>query len=393
MLSSSDDNAGGSDDNVGLSLPPAPQPKKDSTLLSLERPAKDQPNIQVSTGPPTYGFNNGYTDFFRCWHSAVSEILSLPEPDLIPADQRRVLREAAEEEQFDVERYLMDFVHADEEDMYYSLAMQYEPFWKSEPIIASALNSQLASMTIRESAPSSSDDQTSAFTDEDRELLLRLPHKEYLITSDSKEEQLALGGLVDILIGFTYDHLVTQGDSGVESTWTISIVSPTLGWLDPSDDLQVVTRSAVRRMISFPFLRHYDLAMRTLRETNELLKRGKRMVLRALLALYRIIEKSETQYLLNTLYIQDYCVWIQSVSDDRLLRLSQDFAECIQSFKKDDTGWALEQIEKSAVEACEDDKKEEEEESSEEEFSSEEESSDEVDEVDSSAFCKNKSEE
>ena len=34
--------------------------------------------------------------------------------------------------------------------------------------------------------------------------------------------------------------------------------------------------------------------------------------------LHRVVEKSETQYLLNSLYIQDYSVLIQSVTDERL---------------------------------------------------------------------------
>lgn len=156
---------------------------------------------------------------------------------------------------------------------------------------------------------------------------------------------------MDILIGFAYEQLTTQGDSGVESTWTVGIVSPTLSWLDSNADLRAVVRSTVRRMITFPFLRQYALAMRCVREASEILKRGKRVVLRALLALYRIVEKSETQYLLNSLYIQDYCVWIQSVNDERLQRVSAELDDHIAAFKKDETGWALDELERSLFEA------------------------------------------
>lgn len=352
--------------------------------------------VRITDLKPTYGFNNAYSDFFRVWHGEVSEILSLPDPEHTPADQRRVLREAAEDAQFDIERYLLDFINKDD-DMYYQLAMEYEPFWRQHPVVKTAKPEKIVekkSSLIMEVVGSASSEGVTAqlnalelngdasqppalslFSDADRELLLRLPHKEYLIARGSKEEAVILGGLVDILIGFTYDHLTSQGDSGIESTWTVSIVSPTLAWLDTTSDLKAVVRTAVRRTLSFPFLRQYELALHVLRETVALLRRGKRVVLKALLELYRVVEKSETQYLLNTLYVQDYCVWIQSLQDAQLLGLSEQLSKHVDAFKKADSGWALEEIERSLLEA--DDVVAEQKASSGEESSSDESSSDE----------------
>ncbi|RLN56935.1 hypothetical protein BBJ29_000884 [Phytophthora kernoviae] len=386
--------------------------------LKLEANGKAEPSIgvRVTDLAPSYGFNNAYTDFFRVWHGQISEILSLPDPEHMQPEQRRVLREAAEEQQFDVERYLMDFANS-EDDMYLELAMNFEPFWKKFPVLASTavapkkitevtakkplivevdsnidrVGDNLSSMSLGwdstqpPPSPSTSSEPTVSFTDAEQQLLLRLPRKEFLLPEDSPEEKVVIGGLVDILIGFAYEQLTTQGDSGVESTWTVSIVSPTLSWLDSNADLRSVVRSTVRRMITFPFLRQYALALRCVREASEILKRGKRVVLRALLTLYRIVEKSETQYLLNALYIQDYCVWIQSVSDERLQRVSKELEAHIAAFKKDNTGWALEELERSLLEASEsehdaassDSASSEESSSEEESSSSEEESSDE----------------
>lgn len=398
--------------------------KTNSSLLELEEritdtAASEEPEtVRITNLKPTYGFNNGYSDFFRVWHGEITEILSLPDPENIPADQRRILREAAEEEQFDVERYLLDFINKDD-DMYYQLAMGYEPFWKQYPVVAVSVKpepvdapdgakksplimevvtssstlanssresqcegsvaAKLRTLAINGDSPSSSSSASPIFSDADRELLLRLPHKEYLIERGSKEEAVVFGGLVDILIGFTYDHLTSQGDSGIESTWAVSIISPTLGWLDTTADLGAVVRTAVRRILSFPFLRQYDLAMHVLKETAEIFKRGKRVVLRALLELHRVVEKSETQYLLNTLYIQDYCVWIQSVTDEQLLVLSERLEKHISAFKKADSGWGLEDIERSLLEE-EHAKGEEGESSSDDDDSSSEEESSEDDE-------------
>ncbi|CEG40303.1 Uncharacterized conserved protein [Plasmopara halstedii] len=341
------------------------------TLNSIKTPVKST-NIRVTEVTPTYGFNRAYSNFFRVWHGEVSEIISLPDPEHVQTEERRNLREDAEEKMFDIERYLMD-VGNQKDDMYFKLAMTYEPFWRKYPVLTSnnitreestnldinRMNDSLNILSLNATlSPSSTvpfaSETSVTFTDIEQEILLRLPRKEYLLPEGSDDEILVIGGLVDILIGFVYDQLTTQGDSGVESTWTVSILSPTLSWLDSNSDLHDVIRSAIRRMITFPFLRQYDLAMRCVEEANEVLKRGKRVVLRALLTLYRIIEKSETQYLLNSLYIQDYCVWIQSVSNERLQQVSVELDKQIAAFTKSKTGWALEELERRLFETdCE----------------------------------------
>ncbi|POM80788.1 Shq1 like protein [Phytophthora palmivora] len=370
----------------GESVTSAQQVQTDSSLLGLESSATKQSvesikidgdsngvestGVRITDIAPSYGFNNAYSDFFRVWHGEVTEILSLPDPEHIQPEQRRILREGAEEQQFDIERYLMDFANQGD-DMYFELAMTYEPFWRKFPVLPPAVTrskivevkplivevdtavnhvgDSINNMSLESTSSSSKSSVT--FTDAEQELLLRLPRKEFLLPEESPEEKLVVGGLVDILIGFAYEQLTSQGDSGVESTWTVSIVSPTLSWLDSNPDLCSVVRSAVRRMITFPFLRQYDLALRCVHEASEILKRGKRVVLRALLTLYRIVEKSETQYLLNSLYIQDYCVWIQSVNDERLQRVSLELDTHIAAFSKSETGWALEELERSLFEA------------------------------------------
>ncbi|KAG7381280.1 Hsp90 cochaperone shq1 [Phytophthora pseudosyringae] len=400
----------------------AAEVQTDSSLLGLESSASTESvgpmkldagknaaesiGVRVTDLAPSYGFNNAYSDFFRVWHGAVSEILSLADPEHIQPEQRRILREGAEEQMFDIERYLMDFANQGD-DMYFELAMTYEPFWRQYPVLPPAavaptkieeiakplivevdadvkrvgdsVNSMSLEGTVSQPPPAPSVSTTSGssvtFTDAEQELLLRLPRKEFLLPEGSPEEKLAIGGLVDILIGFAYEQLTTQGDSGVESTWTVSIVSPTLSWLDSTADLRAVVRSTVRRIITFPFLRQYDLAMRCVHEASEILKRGKRVVLQALLTIYRIVEKSETQYLLNSLYIQDYCVWIQSVNDERFQRVSAELGTHVAEFKKSETGWALEELERSLFEPDENEGDDESSSSSGSDDDSEEESS------------------
>lgn len=49
---------------------------------------------------------------------------------------------------------------------------------------------------------------------------------------------------------------------------------------------------------------------------------GQKRVLKCLLEIQRLFNLSEPRYLLNSLYIADYCVWIQSVKDNKLISLA-----------------------------------------------------------------------
>jgi protein SHQ1 len=367
----------------------------DATLLELEKRfaqvAEEEAashTIKVTALKPRYGFNNAYSDVFRGWHGDTSEILSLPEPENTHAEQRRQLRETGEDAHFDIERYLLDFANA-REDEYLAMALEHVPHWRRHPLVSasklptqasaaqkqpliaeivtappatvsdSSVAFQISSLSLVTPSEEATQDAVPVLTELDRELLQRLPNKEFLIPKGSDDERLILGGLLDVLIGYVYEQLTTQGDSGIESTWTISILSPTLAWLDSSADVSTVIRAGVRRMLTYPLLRQYELAMHVINETVELLRRGKRVVLHCLLDVFRIVEKSETQYLLNTIYIQDYCIWIQTVSDEQFVRLAEEVSGCLQRFRKADSGWALEELERQLLESEDGDEKEE----------------------------------
>ena len=44
-----------------------------------------------------------------------------------------------------------------------------------------------------------------------------------------------------------------------------------------------------------------------------LISTGKRRILKCLLEIHGLLMQSEQQYILNDLYITDYCVWVQGV--------------------------------------------------------------------------------
>ena len=80
----------------------------------------------------------------------------------------------------------------------------------------------------------------------------------------------------------------------------------------PADALRDSAVSFIRRVLLFPYLRRWDLALRCLQDAADILRfGGARGVLRALLSIRAMLSShGEGYYLLNTLYIDDYCAWV-----------------------------------------------------------------------------------
>jgi protein SHQ1 len=78
-----------------------------------------------------------------------------------------------------------------------------------------------------------------------------------------------------------------------------------------------------------------------------LLKLGRLCILKALLHLKSLFASHDALYILDQLYISDYCIWIQKASDNQLKSL----ASAMNHFKinKEIAGWNLEALEAEAL--------------------------------------------
>ncbi|ETV86957.1 hypothetical protein H257_01979 [Aphanomyces astaci] len=342
---------GSSSVEASASPPPPPAPSSlssttDSSLLSFETPKE---HVSLHVGPPTYGFNNRFSDFFKCWHGELHEVLSLPTPETSTPAERTKMRLELEDHDFDVERYLLDFANQGEDD-HFKAAMSYTPFWAALPVwtppppkvLIAHVTDSLANVTLHASSIE--------LTDKEKEALLRLPRREYLAFT-AAEAAVVWHGLLDILAAYSYDLRTSEGDPTVESAWTISILSSTLSWLDPATTTVAdVVRNTMRRTLVYPFLRQWDLGVVVVNDVVAMLRRGKRVVLRALLAIHSIFETSETYYLLNTLFINDYATWIQSTADAHLNEYANQLDAALAAFHKQQSGWGLVEIEAALLE-------------------------------------------
>lgn len=87
----------------------------------------------------------------------------------------------------------------------------------------------------------------------------------------------------------------------------------------------------MRRALIYPLLRAWPLALQVAHDVVDTLTLGKRATLKALLYARRALAWSDAKHALNRLYLDDYCVWLQTVSRTRLSRLAEHLREIVAS--------------------------------------------------------------
>lgn len=150
--------------------------------------------------------------------------------------------------------------------------------------------------------------------------------------------------MVDILLSYSY-HCRTTSENNVESAWTISKLSSSLCWLEEFQKIEHCIISFIRRVLCFPFRRRYELAIECIKDCTKLLIRGKSFVLKCLIDIKDIFDHDQEKYLLNKLFIDDYCVWIQKENDSSLVKLAEKIDFVLKNISKKDVGFNIEGLE------------------------------------------------
>lgn len=139
--------------------------------------------------------------------------------------------------------------------------------------------------------------------------------------------------LITILFAHAYDKRTTLHDPTSESPWTICSLVPAFSALDPppytpvaSDitgasqliftDAELISTLATsyRRSLSFPLYRSFQLSEACRRDVASLMAQGQRMVTRSLLETKRILDHHEVYYVYSRIWLDDFCVWIQTLA-------------------------------------------------------------------------------
>ncbi|XP_069722117.1 protein SHQ1 homolog [Phaenicophaeus curvirostris] len=280
-----------------------------------------------------YGFGNLRSGVFQRLQDELSDVIDVKDPDQTPADERTRKRLAAEAAKFDPDHYLADFF----EDETIQHVLKYKPWW---------VDAHKKMVALQGESHQEHDTRTFVtFSEEEREQLRKFTNKSYLL--DKRSRHHAYLGLIDILLAYCYEIRVNEGDKNVESSWNIRKLSATLCWLENFTSIHNVLISFGRRVLCYPLHRHFGLVIRAVSDAVMILQLGKAAVLKCLLDIHKIFMESEPAYILNDLFITDYCIWIQKTKTKKLAALSASLQET--ALTKSHIGFELEELEAAAV--------------------------------------------
>ncbi|KAJ9600861.1 hypothetical protein L9F63_000973, partial [Diploptera punctata] len=264
---------------------------------------QNEAKINIGTGPLTqqkYGFCNKYSNSFQGFTYEVGELFDLPEPDVTQASTRSQLRKEREKKDFSEDHYLADYFNAEViED-----AMKYTAPWEMD-----MLQNNFSSLG-------------SLDADEFDQLKNIICHRWIRL----QKKYITLG-LVDILLAYCYDHRSTEEEPTSESAWTINKLSSTLCWCERFESLNDVIVAFIRRSLCYPLLRNWELSLRVIYDVQLLLMSSKLYLQKCLLKIHKLFNASEPRYLLNRIYIDDYCHWIAYVDTSELVSIAKEISE------------------------------------------------------------------
>ncbi|PRP83671.1 hypothetical protein PROFUN_03826 [Planoprotostelium fungivorum] len=285
-------------------------------------------------GKPKYGFKNHACNYFSPLQADLRDFLEIPEPDAIPSTQRSDLRIQLENDKWNPDHYMMDFI---EDETILELIDWKAPWHPSATSLSHASPADLID---------SNANARLQFNEEEMRTLVSLPPKEY-IKGDLLEDKSALCGMVSLLFAYAYDKRVSVDVAHSESAWNVTFLSPVLCWLESFHNLKSVMVASYRRSLCYPLYRHWDLSTLVQKDVVSILALGKRYTLKALLNIKKILDKSEQFYHHSRLFLDDYCRWTQSVSSKTIKNLAEELAKV--QIDKSDVTWPLQELEEEAV--------------------------------------------
>ncbi|KAJ2797018.1 hypothetical protein H4R21_004487, partial [Coemansia helicoidea] len=280
---------------------------------------------RLLVGTEKYGFNQQYSGYLAHVHNTANEVNEVADPENMSGEERRRGRTACEDAKFDAEYYMADYLYDDEIQLLVQSTSQF----------AVALQRQ------RRAADSGDQEETvvgaeAGFSDAETKQMADLPRKAHLI-SDKRAIYL---GLVDLLFAYALELRINQGESTVESAWTVGAVSATLSNLEQFDSLRTAAVACFRRGLAYPLYRNWELCEKALNDVYAICRLGRRAILKALLAMKRLFDAHDIYYIYSKLYIDDYCVWLQTGASDKAIR---SLAHKLHGLEvaKSEIGWDL----------------------------------------------------
>ena len=273
----------------------------DTIVIGADQKIREDKEDEVDLFAPQYGFNDKHSSFFKDLHQSSYEIVMLNNPDQSNKEERRKQRLETEVNTFDKDHYICDTFELENEEE----ILKRSKFWWN---------------------------QSNEWTSDEREEFTQLPQIELLV--DKSDQVQLFKDLFTILFGYVYDQIIME-DSTVESAWTIASLSSVLSYFDRISDVDDILYSCLRRSLDYPMIRNWDISMKVLKETINVMKSERVVLVKMLLRIHKIFKLDELKHYLNYLYLDEFCVWIQSSDDSIRLQLMNTFEMYYNTIRKE----------------------------------------------------------
>lgn len=296
-------------------------------------PTDEDSSSSNSSNINGYGFAFRHTGVYTRLLAEFGEILDLKNPDEMSQEERDDLRKSKESDDFNDDHYLSD-MYDNIDDVHQCLSYKspfHDCFVKSEPDILNPL--------VDPTHP------CLAFSQAEQEQLIALPNKRILL-SPAVRPSVYLG-LADLLYGYSYS-LRVLGEECVETGWCSSKLSASLSCLAKFSTPKQLVLSGLRRALCYPLYRHWDIAVATWKDVILLLRIGKSACLKSLLSIITAFNSTPGNYVFNQLYVNDYAVWIQTLSDSNLQSLADAIEKTLKIINKHELDLDIPELEKAA---------------------------------------------
>lgn len=162
--------------------------------------------------------------------------------------------------------------------------------------------------------------------------LTGLKNKHHLLSKEDIQKELFK--IVDVCLCFLHEYRTNQFELNCESATTINELSASLCCFVEFSSIREVVVAYMRRCMIVPYLKSYKLAVCVLEDMKLALKLGRRCLIKMIVELAIAFDQSNPRYLLNRLFLDDWCLLLQRVPEETIETISQLLSQVEVKFEE-----------------------------------------------------------
>ncbi|TDG52469.1 hypothetical protein AWZ03_001299 [Drosophila navojoa] len=314
-----------------LNLPTLADTLQDKEPLVHEWKLKritDQCQLQLDAHERTYKLTNNFRYGYASGYSGPLQTSELdkstcrvPEPERLSPLQRRLERINDEMKRFSRDQYKMNFVEL-------QVPAGHQNPLRFKPKIHETSMTQEQAHLLHNlcSRTAATENSTSTASSQS----INQPERRVQNEIDC--------GLISIVLAICYDVRTTNNDPTCESGWTRSILCPLFCYFEQFDNYRDVLIAFLRRVITYPLYRNFELGRQCIRDAIEVLRSGRNWLINQLLLTHLQFASGEPcRDSFNNYYLEDYIRYVcnaTACSDEHLRLLARNVKNVLMDVTK-----------------------------------------------------------